>query len=85
MFNCNFVILCLDEKWGHMSLVCFEILCSTVDNLGRDALVERVKVIELNNKNRSAGKIAKDLGVGKNPGSQVHHDVHVYLSHSKWV
>ena len=28
-------------------------------------LVERVKVIELNNKDRSARKIAKDLGVGK--------------------
>ena len=54
-----------------MSLVCFEILCSTVDNLGRDAtqkevsLVERVKVIELSNKIGSAGKIAKDFGVGK--------------------
>ena len=28
-------------------------------------LVERVKVIELNNKNRSARKIAEDFGVGK--------------------
>ena len=28
-------------------------------------MVERVKVIELNNKNRSAGKIAEDLRVGK--------------------
>ena len=29
------------------------------------SLVERVKVIELNNKNRSACKIARDFGVGK--------------------
>ena len=29
------------------------------------SLVERVKVIELNNNNRSARKIAKDFGVGK--------------------
>ena len=29
------------------------------------SLVERVKVIELNNKNRSARKIAEDFGVGK--------------------
>ena len=28
-------------------------------------LVERVKVIEFNNKNRSARKIANDFGVGK--------------------
>ena len=38
-------------------------------------------LVELNNKNRSARKIAKDFGVGKNPGSQEH--VHVYLSHSE--
>ena len=28
-------------------------------------LVDRVKLIELNNKNRSARKIAEDFGVGK--------------------
>ena len=33
-------------------------------------LVKRVKVIEPNNKNRSARKIAKDFGFGKNPGSK---------------
>ena len=43
-------------------------------------LVERVKVIELNNKNRSARKIAEDFGVGK---TQVH--VNIYLSHSELV
>ena len=40
MFYSNFVILCLDEKWGHMSSVCFEILCSTVDNPDRAPLKE---------------------------------------------
>ena len=66
-----------------MSLLCFEILCSTVDNLSRDAtltedftLVERVKVIELNNKNRSARKIADDFGVGK---TQVPKYMYIFL------
>ena len=40
-------------------------------------VVEIVKVRELNNKNRSACKIAMDFGVG----SQVHD--FVYLSHSE--
>ena len=66
-----------------MSLVCLEILCSAVNNLGRDAtlkevstLVERVKVIELNNKNRSARKIAEDFGVGK---TQVPKYMYMYM------
>ena len=33
-----------------MSLVCFEILCSTVDNLGRDATQKEVTVSYLGRK-----------------------------------
>ena len=47
-------------------------MSNTVDNPGIDAikrkflsLVERIKVIEINNKNRSACKIVEDLGVYK--------------------
>ena len=39
-------------------------------------LVERVKVIELNNKNRSARKIAEDFGVGK---TQVPKYMYMYI------
>ena len=39
-------------------------------------LVERVMVIELNNKNRSARKIAEDFGVGK---TQVPEYVFMYI------
>ena len=39
-------------------------------------LVERVKVIELNNKNRSACKIAEDFGVGK---TQVPKYMYIFL------
>ena len=39
-------------------------------------LLERVKVIELNNKNRSAHKIAKDFGVGK---TQVPKYMYMYI------
>ena len=39
-------------------------------------LVERVKVIELNNKNRRARKIAKDFGVGK---TQVPKNMYMYI------
>ena len=39
-------------------------------------LVERVKVIDLNNKNRSARKIAEDFGVGK---TQVPKYMYVYI------
>ena len=38
MFYWNFVILCLNENmFVFVALVCFEILCSTVDNPGIDA------------------------------------------------
>ena len=44
-------------------------------------LVERVKVIELNNKNRSARKRAKDFGVGK---TQVSKYMYMYIfSHAE--
>ena len=39
-------------------------------------LVERVKVIELNNKSRSACKIAEDFGVGK---TQVPKNMYMYI------
>ena len=39
-------------------------------------LVERVKVIDLNNKNRSARKIAEDFGVGK---TQVPKYMYMYI------
>ena len=54
-----------------MSLACFEIVCGTVDNPGKDGTQKKVNVIELNIKNRRAYKIAENLGVGKTQGRNI--------------
>ena len=48
-----------------MSLACFEIVCGTVNNPGKDGTQKKVKVIELDIKDRRAYKIAENFGVGK--------------------